>query len=85
MFLQAGFESVSTQSYAIQKLAPLSPSAKRYIKANADWCGRMADAYLSNEERCRWAEAFDPASEEYILDREDFFFSTLETVTIGTV
>lgn len=84
-FLQAGFESVSTRSYPIQKVWPLSAEEKRYIQGNAGWYGRMADRHLSDEDRRRWAEAFDPASPEYVLDREDFFFFMLETVTVGVV
>jgi ubiquinone/menaquinone biosynthesis C-methylase UbiE len=84
MFLQAGFGAVSTRSYAIQKLAPLSPATKRYIRANAEWYGRMALPYLSDEEQSRWADAFDSASDACVLDRPDFYFSMVETVTEGT-
>ena len=85
MFRKAGFASVSTRTYAIQKLAPLNEESKRYLAANADWYGRMATPYLSGEERGRWKDAFDPDSDSYILDREDFYFAMIETVTVGTV
>ena len=85
MFLQAGFATVSTRSYAIQKMAPLSPATKRYISSNAEWYGRMALPYLSDEEQYRWSEAFDLASDACVLDRPDFYFSMIETVTEGTV
>jgi ubiquinone/menaquinone biosynthesis C-methylase UbiE len=84
MFLRAGFTGVSTRSYAIQKLAPLSPATKRYIRSNAEWYGRMALPYLSEDEQYRWANAFDPSSAACILDRPDFYFSMIETVTEGT-
>ncbi len=84
MFLQAGFTAVSTRSYAIQKVAPLSPATKRYIRSNAEWYGRMALPYLSDDEQCRWANAFDSSSDACILDRPDFYFSMIETVTEGT-
>jgi ubiquinone/menaquinone biosynthesis C-methylase UbiE len=84
MFLRAGFTAVSTRSYAIQKLAPLSPATKRYLRSNAEWYGRMAVSYLSDDEQCRWADAFDPSSDACILDRPDFYFSMIETVTEGT-
>ena len=84
VFLEAGFTAVSTRSYAIQKLSPLSPATKRYIRSNAEWYGRMALPYLSYDEQCRWADAFDPASDDYVLDRPDFYFSMIETVTEGT-
>jgi hypothetical protein len=85
MFLRAGFTAVSTRSYAIQKLSPLSPATKRYIRSNAEWYGRMARPHLSNEERARWTDAFDSTSEACVLDRADFYFSMIETVTEGTV
>ncbi len=85
LFLQAGFTAVSTRTYPIQKVPPLSPATKRYIRANAEWYGRTAAPYLSHEEACRWADAFDPASDACVLERDDFFFATMETVTEGTV
>jgi ubiquinone/menaquinone biosynthesis C-methylase UbiE len=85
MFLQAGFTAVSTRSYAIQKLAPLSPATKRYIRSNAEWYGRMALPHLSSDERCRWADAFDPTSQACVLNRADFYFAMIETVTEGTL
>ena len=84
-FRQAGFAAVSTRSYAIQKVAPLSPDATRYIRSNAEWYGRMAAPYLSDEEQCEWAHAFDPSSPACVLDRPDFYFSMIETVTEGVV
>ncbi|HEX2273668.1 MAG TPA: methyltransferase domain-containing protein [Acidimicrobiales bacterium] len=85
IFLRAGFTAVSTRSYAIQKLAPLAPATKRYIRSNAEWYGRMARPYLSGDEQFRWANAFDPASDACVLDRPDYYFSMIETVTEGTV
>ncbi|HEX2024295.1 MAG TPA: methyltransferase domain-containing protein [Acidimicrobiales bacterium] len=83
MFQRAGFTAVSTRSYAIQKVSPLSPEAKRYISSNAEWYGRMALPYLSDDEQCRWADAFDSSSDACVLDRPDFYFSMIETVTEG--
>ncbi len=85
MFLRTGFTAVSTRSYAIQKLSPLSPATKRYIRSNAEWYGRMARSYLSSDEWSRWTDAFDPTSAACVLDRPDFYFSMIETVTEGTV
>jgi ubiquinone/menaquinone biosynthesis C-methylase UbiE len=84
MFLRAGFTAVTTRSYAIQKVSPLSAATKRYITSNAEWYGRMARPYLSGEERCHWADAFDPDSDACVLDRPDFYFAMIETVTEGT-
>jgi hypothetical protein len=85
MFLQAGFTAVSTRSYAIQKLSPLSVATKRYIRSNGEWYGRTARPYLSDEDQSRWANAFDCNSAACVLDRPDFYFSMIETVTTGTV
>ena len=85
MFVRAGFTAVSTRSYAIQKAPPLSRATKRYIRSNADWYGRTAAPYLSDDEQRQWANAFDPASDDCILDRDDFYFGMVETVTEGTV
>lgn len=85
MFVQAGFTAVSTQSYAIQKVSPLSPATKRYIRSNAEWYGQTARLYLSDEDQSRWANAFDWSSDVCILDRPDFYFCMIETVTTGTV
>ncbi|HEX2027989.1 MAG TPA: methyltransferase domain-containing protein, partial [Nitriliruptorales bacterium] len=70
IFVRAGFEDVSTRTYAIQRVAPLQPEAKRYISGNAGWYGRTAAPYLSSEELQRWLMAFEPESETYILDRD---------------
>lgn len=85
LFLEAGFSAVSTRSYAIQKLSPLSTATKRYISSNADWYGRTAQPYLSDEEQNEWANAFDLNSEACVLDRPDFYFCMIETVTTGMV
>ena len=85
MFFEAGFAAVATRSYAIQKHAPLSPATRRYIRSNAEWYGRMAHPYLSDDEQDTWAHAFDTDSDACVLDRPDFYFSMIETVTEGTV
>ncbi|MFQ5936119.1 MAG: methyltransferase domain-containing protein [Acidiferrobacterales bacterium] len=84
-FLKAGLKDVWTKSYAIQKLAPLTPAAKRYIAGNSEWHARMAEPYLSVEDYAQWRAHFDPASDEYILDRDELYFSMLEVLTVGTV
>jgi hypothetical protein len=85
MFVQAGFSAVSTRTYAVQMHAPLTPAKKRHIRSSAEWYGRMALPYLSVHEHDGWAHAFDPDSDACVLDRPDFYFSEIETVTEGTV
>lgn len=85
LFLQAGFKDVSTTSYAIQKLSPLSPEAKRYITGNAEWHAKIGSPYLSEEDIKQWRAHFDPNSDNYILDLEEFYFCMLEVLTVGTV
>jgi SAM-dependent methyltransferase len=85
LLIEAGLGNVSTKSYAIQKLAPLSPEAKRYITGNADWYLKTGKKYLSNGDIQKWRAYFDPTSDKYILDRKDFYFCMLEVVTKGVV
>lgn len=85
VFLQAGFEDVTTRTYAIQALSPLTPEAKRYIAGNAAWYAGVAAPFLDEDTLERWGRHFEPRSDQYILDREDFYFSMLEVVTVGRV
>jgi len=85
LFLQAGLKDVSTTSYAIQKLSPLIPEAKRYITGNAEWHAKIGAPYLSEEDLKQWRAHFDPNSDNYILDLEEFYFCMLEVLTVGTV
>ncbi len=85
LFLQAGFKDVSTTSYAIQKLSPLTPEAKRYITANAESLAKFGTPLLSKEDIEQWRAHFDPTSDKYILDLEEFYFCMLEVLTVGTV
>jgi Methylase involved in ubiquinone/menaquinone biosynthesis len=85
LFRALRLKDVWTRSYAIQKVAPLTVETKRYIVGNATWYGQAAAPYLSADEQRKWAEAFDPTSDRYVLDREDFYFCMIETMTVGTV
>ena len=85
MFLQAGFKDVSTVPYAIQKVSPLKAYAKRYITGNAEWYAQIGAPYLSEEDLQRWEAHFDPNSDEYILDLEEFYFCMVEMITVGAV
>ena len=71
--------------YAIQKLSPLEPYAKRYITGDAEWYAQIGAPYLSEEDLQRWKAHFDPNAEEYILDLEEFYFCMVEMITVGTV
>jgi hypothetical protein len=85
LFLQAGFKDVSTTSRAIQILSPLIPEAKRYITGNAEWHAKIGSPYSSEEDLKQWRAHFDPNSDNYILDLEEFYFCMLEVLTVGTV
>jgi ubiquinone/menaquinone biosynthesis C-methylase UbiE len=85
IFVRAGFEDVVTESYAINKVAPLKPEAKRYLVGNAAWYAQTAAPHLSEDVLRRWREHFQPDSDQYILDREDFYFCMIEVVTVATV
>ena len=85
VFLESGLKNVCTRTDAIQKLAPLTPVVERYMIANGEWYARMAEPYLSEEDYAQWRAHFDPASDEYVLERRDFYFSMFEVLTVGTV
>ena len=85
MFLREGLRSVTTKSYAIQKVAPLTPEAKRYVSGNAEWYVKTGAPFLSEDEARQWRAHFDPESPACILDREDFYFCMLEVLTVGVV
>jgi ubiquinone/menaquinone biosynthesis C-methylase UbiE len=85
LFLKAGFKDVSTTSYAIQKLSPLTPEIKNYISGNAEWLIKVGSPFLSEEDVQKWRSHFDSNSENYVLDLEEFYFCMLEIMTIGIV
>lgn len=85
LFLRGGLKDVSTTSYAIQKLYPLTPEVKNYITGNAEWLIKIGSPYLSEEDIQQWRSYFDPNSDRYILDLEEFYFCMLEIMTIGIV
>ncbi|WP_131766823.1 methyltransferase domain-containing protein [Candidatus Protofrankia californiensis] len=82
-FRSVGFQQVTTRPYVVQMTYPLSAAAKRYLIANATWLAATAEPYLSEQERQQWESAFDPVSG--VLDREDFYFCMMETLTVGRV
>jgi ubiquinone/menaquinone biosynthesis C-methylase UbiE len=84
-FRKAGFDDIWTKTYAIHKVPPLGQEAKNYLQGLAKWLGVMAEPHLSEEESRSWHAAFDPSSDEYILDREDFYVCMIEMITVGTV
>jgi hypothetical protein len=55
------------------------------MQGNAEWLAATAAPYLSKEDLRQWQAAFDPGADEYILDREDFYFCMIEMITVGTV
>lgn len=85
LFLKVGLKNVYTTTYAIQKVSPLTSEAKRYITGNAEWYAKTGEPYLSKEDLKRWYAHFDPKSDTYVLDLEEFYFCMLEMLTIGTV
>lgn len=85
LFLQAGLKNVSTTTYAIQRFSPLRPEAKSYIAGNAEWYARTGAQYLSEEDLRQWQAYFDPTSDDYIFDLEEFYFCMVEMLTVGTL
>ena len=85
MFLQAGFQDVTTKTYAIQKHAPLMPDVKHYLRLAIEWYGVTGAPYLSQAERQQWQSYTDPTAPQYILDRDDLYYCAIDMMTIGTV
>lgn len=85
IFQQIGLQDVTTTSYAVQMLAPLSTAEKHYITGNAQLYAKIAAPYLSEAELKQWSDCFDPQEETYILDRNDVYYGMLEVLTVGTV
>jgi len=85
LLVQAGLDQITSRAYAIHKAYPLDESAKRYIQGNATFLGETAGPYLNEPERRAWRAAFDPLSDDYVLDSPDFFFCLTEVVAAGTV
>ncbi|MCG9478683.1 MAG: hypothetical protein K9H14_00560 [Actinomycetia bacterium] len=83
--LKASLKKVSTASYAVQMVPPLTLEAKRYITGNAKWYADKGRSYLLEEDFKQWQACFDSTSEEYILDSEGFYFCMLEILAIGEV
>jgi ubiquinone/menaquinone biosynthesis C-methylase UbiE len=85
IFKQIGLQKVTTNSYAVQLLAPLSTEEQHYIRGNAQLYANIAAPYLSEADLKQWSDYFDPLSETYILDRDDVYYGMLEVLTVGTV
>lgn len=85
LFSKEQLKDINTTSYAIQKVQPLTPEIKKYITGNAEWLIKIGHQYLLEEDINQWRSHFDPNSDKYILDLEEFYFCMLEIMTIGTV
>ena len=85
LLLKEGLKNVSSKSYAVQIYSPLTPEAKNYIVGNAQWYANKGKAHLSTADFEEWHAYFDLASDQYILDSEEFYFCMLETMAVGEV
>ena len=85
LFSKEHLKDISTTSYAIQKVQPLTQEIKNYVTGNAEWLIKIGSPYLSEEDIKQWRSHFDPNSDRYILDLEEFYFCMLEIMTIGTI
>jgi SAM-dependent methyltransferase len=78
----AGFSSVRTQTYVIERVQPLSDADRDYFRRaifEGTWDGRL-DSYLCADDRDRLRRNCDPRSAEYCLERSDFHH--LQTLTV---
>ncbi len=82
---QSGLQNVSTRLYPTPIVPPFSEETRYYLVEHTRWLTEKAAPFLSKEELQMWISYFDPKSSQYILDREDFYYYTVETINIGTV
>jgi SAM-dependent methyltransferase len=83
----AGFASISTRTYVIERVQPLRDAARDYLRHaifEGAW-GEKVLPYLSPDERARLRRNCDPESPEYCLDRKDFHHIQTLTVCIGRI
>lgn len=85
LFQRLGLLGLRTQAYALDKYWPLTDADRRYITVNAMWYLETGRDQLTVTEIAAWEACFDAASPDCILDREDFYFCTVEVMTTGCV
>lgn len=85
MMLEAGFASVSTRTYVVERMQPLSGRDRDYfIDAvfNGYW-GPKLKPYLTADDWLALESLCDPASSAFCLDRADFHHIQTLTVVQG--
>lgn len=85
LLLKSGIKDLDTASYAIQKVQPLSDEVIHYVSRNGLWYLEKAKDHLSKEEINEWTEYFNPDSDKYVFNKEDFYFCMLEIISQGYV
>lgn len=85
MLIKAELKNVSTTTYIIQKLPPLTEESKFYILGNLQWHIDVAQPYLSEKDLKQLEMYVDINSSQYIFDKPDFYFSMMEMIAIGIV
>jgi SAM-dependent methyltransferase len=78
----AGFRSLRTRTYVIERVQPLSDADRDYLQRaifEGTW-GERLDPYLCADDRDRLRRNCDPRSADYCLERADFHH--LQTLTV---
>lgn len=78
----AGYGAVSARTYVIERIQPLSPADRDYLRHtvfDGTWNGRIAP-YLSPADQAKLRRNCEPASPDYCLDRPDFHH--IQTLTV---
>lgn len=83
MLRALGFLDVTTTTYPIQKIAPLTRAERRWLTNRATWLAGRARPFQPAARLAAFEAAFTPGDERCILDRPDFFFLMTEMVTVG--
>lgn len=83
IFGKAGFQEIHTTTQAIQFLPPLGTDVVSYLTAKAHWFAEKARPFIKKKAYQEWLRLFTVDCSEYILQRDDFYFCTVEVETIG--
>lgn len=83
LFRTVELSGVTTQTFAIQRVQPLSPAEEHYIRQTANWYGTIAARVLERSVTRRWRSYFDPSSDRYVLRSSELYFCMIEMLTLG--
>ncbi|MCY7297497.1 methyltransferase domain-containing protein [Alteromonas sp. a30] len=84
LFQDAKLSTYDLSTDAIQFHAPLTTHEETYLRLKALWFAEQASLNICASKLKIWLDYFEPSSSNYILNKSDFYFSTLEMQIIWT-